>query len=112
MRTLSIARGTLYQHLARIRNAVGGHSYIETLNLLHQQSGGNTSMIKLTPRGKEVFQLLVEGVSNKKVGERLGMSLSGVKRHREKMLLNNDCASMLELIAKYHARRDPEQGNA
>jgi hypothetical protein len=30
------------------------------------------------------------------------MSINGVKRHRETMLLQNNCATMLELIAKYH----------
>ena len=30
------------------------------------------------------------------------MSVSGVKRHKEKMLLQNNCSTLLELIAKYH----------
>jgi hypothetical protein len=39
------------------------------------------------------------------------MSVSGVKRHREKMLLQNDCKSILKLIAKYYradGRKDRE----
>ena len=31
----------------------------------------------------------------------LSITPSGVKRHREKMLLRNGCTSMMELVAKY-----------
>ena len=59
-------------------------------------------MLRFSPRGKEVFLLIKEGLSHKQVSERLGMGINGVKRHREKMLLQNNCATILELIAKYH----------
>lgn len=62
------------------------------------------STIQLTPRGKEVFELAMQGLSIKKISECLGISYSGVLRHREKMFLQNDCSSMQELIAKYHSR--------
>lgn len=59
------------------------------------------STIRLTPRGREVFELAMRGLSIKEISEYLGISYSGVLRHREKMLLVNKCASMLQLIAKY-----------
>jgi DNA-binding CsgD family transcriptional regulator len=59
-------------------------------------------MLRFSPRGKEVFALMLEGLGNTEISERLGMSVSGVKRHREKMLLQNDCKSILKLIAKYY----------
>ncbi|WP_415977045.1 LuxR C-terminal-related transcriptional regulator [Bilophila wadsworthia] len=59
------------------------------------------STIRLTPRGREVFQLAMNGLSIKEISRRLGISYSGVLRHREKMLLVSECNSMLELIAKY-----------
>lgn len=58
--------------------------------------------LKLTPRGTEVFRLLLEGVSDKQIAERLGISYSGVRRHKEKMLLMNDCNTVLELDSKYY----------
>ena len=58
--------------------------------------------LKLTPRGAEVFRLILEGVTDHGIAKRLGISYSGVRRHKEKMLLANGCASMLELVAKYH----------
>jgi DNA-binding CsgD family transcriptional regulator len=66
--------------------------------------------LRLTPRGKEVFLFVKEGLTNKRIAERMGISVSAVKRHKEIMLLQNKCSSMLELIAKYHgtAGESPE----
>lgn len=63
------------------------------------------STIQLTPRGKEIFELAMHGLTIKDISEYLGISYSGVLRHREKMFLQNDCSSMQELIAKYHSKR-------
>lgn len=49
------------------------------------------------------MELFMRGFTYTKIAEHLGISLSGVRRHREKMLWQNDCKSMLELIAKYQA---------
>lgn len=58
--------------------------------------------IKLTPRGKEVFQLIIKGLNDREIGEYLNISYSGVRRHKEKMLFANECESILELISKYY----------
>lgn len=58
-------------------------------------------MLKLTPRGKEVFELIMRGLTIAQIAERMDISYSGVLRHREKMLLENNCRTMLELVAKY-----------
>lgn len=67
--------------------------------------------IKLTTRGKEVFQLILEGVGDKQIGERLSISYSGVRRHKEKMLIANGCQSMLELISKYYTTRTEKRSD-
>ena len=71
---------------------------------LHQQTmrtqAGST--LRFSPRGKEVFLLLMEGFTHKRIAAHMGMSLSGVKQHRKTMLSQNGCKSILELIAKYH----------
>lgn len=100
---LSIDRKIVYLHLAHIRKSIGAHSSIEMLHMLFaEQNADYTNPLKLTPRGAEVFNLILQGVSDKKIGETLGMSYSGVRRHKEKMLLVNGCDSMLELVAKYY----------
>jgi DNA-binding CsgD family transcriptional regulator len=47
--------------------------------------------LRLTPRGKEVFLFVKEVLTNKRIAERMGISVSAVKRHKEIMLLQNEC---------------------
>lgn len=100
---MSIRRETVYLHLAAIRKMLGAHNSIEMLQAMHNVNGFNPNSLKLTPRGTEVFCLILAGLSDKRIGERLGISYSGVRRHKEKMLLGNGCETMLELVAKYYA---------
>ncbi len=62
------------------------------------------SPLRLTSRGSEVFTRILKGMSTKEVAENLGMSTSCVRRHKEKMLLQNNCGTMRELIARHYAR--------
>ncbi len=51
----------------------------------------------LTPREREVFQLLALGKSNKEVAKALDMSLGTAKKHRENLQRKLDCHSAAEL---------------
>ncbi|MCP3919778.1 MAG: response regulator transcription factor [bacterium] len=51
----------------------------------------------LTPREREVFQLLAIGKSNKEVAHALSMSLGTAKKHRENLQRKLDCGSAAEL---------------
>jgi two-component system nitrate/nitrite response regulator NarL len=51
----------------------------------------------LTPREREVFQLLALGKSNKEVAKQLGMTVSTAKKHRENLQRKLDCHSPAEL---------------
>ncbi len=51
----------------------------------------------LTPREREVFQLLALGKANKEVARELGMSLGTAKKHRENLQRKLDCHSAAEL---------------
>ncbi len=51
----------------------------------------------LTPREREVFQLLALGKANKEVAATLGLSLGTVKKHRENLQRKLDCHSPAEL---------------
>lgn len=55
----------------------------------------------LTPRETEVFLLILDGLTTSQIAHRLSISESGVKRHREKILLKSGRGSMLELAAMY-----------
>jgi DNA-binding CsgD family transcriptional regulator len=86
-----------------ILNATRANSF-ETLHLLLKETDSELPMLRFTPRGKDIFALILQGFGQRKIGERMGMSVSGVRRHREKMLLQNDCNSMSELLLKYHGQ--------
>jgi DNA-binding CsgD family transcriptional regulator len=101
---MSITNGTLRQYILIITKAFGVHSTLELLLMLDTTGLSDAPAVRLTPRGKEVLRLLLTGMTNRRIGECMGISLSGVRRHREKMLQQNGCESMLELIARYHAR--------
>ena len=60
------------------------------------------SQLVFTPRGRSVFELVLEGKTINEIAELLCISYSGVRRHREKMLDQNGCHSINELIAKYY----------
>jgi DNA-binding CsgD family transcriptional regulator len=99
---LCIGKWTLYKHLYKIRKRLGVNNTPEMLHVLRTRPGNAVPALRFSPRGKEVFLLITEGLTNSQIGGRMGMSVSGVKRHKEKMLLQNNCSTLLELIAKYH----------
>lgn len=57
--------------------------------------------IRLSPRGREVLELFMRSFTYQQIAQHMGISVSGVRRHCEKMLWKNGCESMLGLIAKY-----------
>ena len=59
--------------------------------------GDSTTLGVLTPREREVFQLLALGKANKEVAAMLGLSLGTVKKHRENLQRKLDCHSAAEL---------------
>jgi len=54
----------------------------------------------LTSREQEVLGLLVEGLSNKQIGKRLGMSAFGAKRHVSTVLAKLNCENRTEAVAR------------
>ncbi len=53
---------------------------------------------RLTPREREVLQLLTEGKSNKEIGVVLGMTTKTAETHRAHILAKLDLHSMSELV--------------
>jgi len=76
---------------------------------LQNKTVGIVPTVFFSPREREVFNLILEGYSMQRIREHLDMSISGIRWHRANMLLRNNCASVPELIAKFHKGSD---GNA
>lgn len=92
----------VHLHLSHIRKKLSIHSTIEIMIYICRGMKFPQHNIKLTPRGKEVFLLILDGLKTNQIAHHLGISRSGVRRHREKMIQDNGCESMIELIAKYY----------
>jgi DNA-binding CsgD family transcriptional regulator len=99
---LFITRDSLYVFLSRLHKKMGVRNSREMLNMLNKSQRSAMSSLRFTRRGKDVFLFVKEGLTDKHIGEHMGISVSAVKKHKEIMLLQNECSTMLELIAKYH----------
>ena len=110
---LFVSYGTIRWHLVNIRRAFEVRTTRELLQKLEGISLSDTVVatpkIKLSPRGRQVFELFRCSFTYRQIAERLGMSVSGVRRHCEKMLWKNGCDTMLAVIAKYQAQCVAEQ---
>lgn len=58
----------------------------------------HTSRSRLTPREREIVQLLAEGKSNKEVAGYLGISVKTAETHRANIMLKLDFHSITELV--------------
>jgi len=72
-------------------------------NLLHHRKAGNvfeaeSAIDSLTPRERQVFQLLAIGKSNKEVANELVISLGTAKKHRENLKRKLSCPTTSDLV--------------
>ena len=72
-------------------------------------SPGRSSRNRLTPREREILQLLAEGKSNKEVAGILGISVKTAETHRANIMLKLDFHSITELV-RYAVRNKIIQG--
>ena len=105
---LFITRASVYVYLSRIQKKLDAGNSREVLYLLRKNPEHGMSTLNFTPRGKQVFTLIMEGLTSKRISERLGMGVNGIKRHKDKMLWQNNCETMRELIAKYRGAAGEE----
>jgi len=59
----------------------------------------------LTPREREVMDLLVEGRANKVIADRLGISIRTVEVHRARVLSKFGVRNAVELVWRMHTHR-------
>ena len=72
----------------------------------HSKSGNRTGAPApevLTPREREVLQLIAEGLTNREIGVRLGVALKTIETHRTNVIRKLDLHSIAELT-KYAVR--------
>jgi len=68
------------------------------MQLNRKGNGEKTSWSRLTPREREVVQLLAEGKSNKEAAAVLNISAKTVETHRARIMLKLDLHSITDLV--------------
>ena len=70
-----------------------------------EEREGRNSPSRLTPRQREIIQLLAEGKSSKEVAVALGLSVKTAETHRANIMRRLDCHSVSELV-RYAVRNN------
>jgi len=65
---------------------------------LEEQLGGEAELAVLTPRQKEILQLLAEGRSTREISELLGVSIKTVEAHRSNLMERLDIHDLPGLV--------------
>ena len=78
MAVRAVARGETYLSPAMSKSVVEGY--------LRGSAAEGSAGVQLTPRQREVLQLIAEGGTNKEIGQRLGVSVKTVETHRMQLM--------------------------
>lgn len=87
--------------LLAIRSAQQGATFLTTVasdSLLLDDPSREGGRANLTDREWEVLQLIGEGLTNRAIGARLGISVKTVERHRTNLMAKLDAHSVVELV--------------
>jgi FixJ family two-component response regulator len=83
--------------LRAIERAIAHHEETRSLNSkLHMV---RAHIGKLTPREREVFELVISGQTNKQVGNTLGATERTIKAHRHRVMEKMQVRSLAELVS-------------
>ncbi|HEV7866817.1 MAG TPA: response regulator transcription factor [Chthoniobacteraceae bacterium] len=95
-RDLVAAVSALSRHEPFFTSAVAKKVFAETVDLKPKR--GRPKASGLTPREREVLQLVAEGLGNRAVGERLGIRLKTAETHRARIMRKTGASSVAELV--------------
>ena len=94
----AVARGDVFLHPSMARRLVQ--------RFLHQVGADPQGRPRLTPREKQILNLVAEGYSNKEIAERLVVSPSTVHSHRTNLMQKLGLSTRHELV-QYARRQGP-----
>ena len=108
-RNLIAAVDALHRHERYLSSRVSEAVLRASLHPGGAQPSGRSTRNRLTPREREILQLLAEGKSNKEVAGILGISVKTAETHRANIMLKMDFHSITELV-RYAVRNKIIQG--
>jgi FixJ family two-component response regulator len=82
--------GAIERALARSENTRG---------LMHALDGQHIRLASLTPRERQVFELVVRGMINKQIAHQLGTAERTIKAHRQRVMEKMQVQSVAELVS-------------
>jgi DNA-binding NarL/FixJ family response regulator len=97
-RNLIAAVDALHRHQPYLSRRVSNAVSRASLHPRETKSSERSSRNRLTPREREILQLLAEGKSNKEVAGFLGISVKTAETHRANIMLKMGFHSITELV--------------
>ena len=73
--------------------------YEETRGLMRALDGHHVRLASLTPRERQVFELVVRGMINKQIAHQLGTAERTIKAHRQRVMEKMQVQSVAELVS-------------
>ncbi|HET8921724.1 MAG TPA: response regulator transcription factor [Candidatus Acidoferrum sp.] len=104
-RNLIAAVDALLRHQPYLSSRVSDVASKAALQPGAAHSGDRSSRSRLTPREREILQLLAEGKSNKEIAGFLGISVKTAETHRANIMLKLNFHSITELV-RYAVRNN------
>ncbi|MBR0706659.1 response regulator transcription factor [Bradyrhizobium liaoningense] len=102
----------LVQSLRHIANGRGLLPMMSSGSIASQEQGANSDKIVtyLTDRERQIMRLVCEGLSNKEIGRRLGVSVGTIKVHLHNIFQKLEISNRTELAAIAIAQDDRASG--
>ena len=98
---LNITIGTYDQYIKRLRRKYGARNTRHLMYIRYEKNSMKHEPLKATERDLEVLSYFVRGKSYKEISDELGITLSAVEKHIDKLKFNNFLQDSDELIVLY-----------
>lgn len=85
----AVAQGETYLSAAVSKHVIAGYV---------QRTGGTTSLERLTPRQREILQLVAEGYTTKEIANTLSLSMKTIEMHRAHLMEALDIHDIAGLV--------------
>lgn len=80
-------------------------SFLDERQKAAKNSNGDERALRLTPRQREIVQLLAEGKNSREIASLLGTTFKTIETHRANIMRRLECHSVTELV-RYAIRND------